>query len=79
MSNSTADTVPVRQLSLDVLDREVRIALQLEALLQHAYGVGGESFRALSDELQDSYLWACADLAEELSDLLQQGTKRHRA
>lgn len=37
----------------------------LRALLMVTYGGGGESFRTYSDNIQDEYLWACADLAGE--------------
>jgi hypothetical protein len=36
---------------------------QLSALMAHAYGESGEAFRNLNDDLQDTYLWHCADVA----------------
>lgn len=42
----------------------------LRALLMVTYGGGGDSFRSYSDEIQDTYLWACTDLAAECVDRL---------
>lgn len=42
---------------------------QLRALLVSIYGGGGESFRGMNDELQDNFIWACADMAEECERL----------
>jgi|LakMenEpi03Aug12_release.lakeMendotaPanAssembly.Ray.scaffolds.fasta_scaffold634776_1 hypothetical protein len=37
----------------------------LRALLLVTYGAGGDTFRTYSDDIQDTYLWACADMADE--------------
>lgn len=54
----------VRQ--IDLLDRATELSSKLKALLAMTYGAAGESFRGMSDELQDEYLWACAGMADEL-------------
>jgi hypothetical protein len=50
---------------------DTRLA-HLSALLEVAYGGGGEAFRGYSDEIQDQYLWACAQLADECRELFAQ-------
>lgn len=47
----------------DKLDTKAR---QLRALLHQTYGQAGDDFRTTSYELQDDYLWACADIADEI-------------
>lgn len=44
---------------IDRLDTRLR---QAEALLMATYGEPGAGFRMLSDELQERFLWAVADL-----------------
>jgi hypothetical protein len=61
-----------RPTSADI-DRAQQLAVQLQALLCHIYGTGGEAFRSLNDTLQDNYLWACADVCEALVDALDAG------
>ena len=51
---------------LDLLNTVNSLSAKLHALLCNAYGEAGESFRGLNDELQDSYLWACTDIAAEI-------------
>ncbi|MBC7617876.1 MAG: hypothetical protein H7293_02600 [Candidatus Saccharibacteria bacterium] len=36
---------------------------QLSALMAHAFGESGRAFRNMNDDLQDTYLWHCADVA----------------
>jgi hypothetical protein len=50
-------------------DRLTKKAAQLAAMLQMTYGAGFDSFHAWSDTIKENYLWACADLAEEISAL----------
>lgn len=47
----------------DKLDTKAR---QLRAMLHRTYGQAGDDFRTSSYELQDDYLWACADIADEI-------------
>lgn len=47
----------------DVVETKAR---QLRALLENTYGGGGEAFRGLNEQLQDHYMWACADMADEI-------------
>ena len=38
---------------------------QLKAMLKITYGASAESFHNYNREIQENYMWACADLAEE--------------
>lgn len=40
--------------------------LQLRALLYCTYGNARETFAQMSDDIQDHYMWACADLAHDI-------------
>lgn len=51
---------------IDLMDQISVLSKKLHALLCNTYGNCGESFRSLNDDLQDVYMWACADLAGEL-------------
>jgi hypothetical protein len=46
-----------------------RKSAHLSAMLALISGEGFTSFNAYSDEIRDQYLWACADLAAEVSAL----------
>lgn len=56
---------------VDAIDKAYSHVSKLEALLQNAYGESGPTFRNLNDDLQDAYLWACADLAASLKAALE--------
>lgn len=56
-------------LSTDDADALSTKAIQLKALLLHTFGNSGEAFRAMNDDAQDSYLWACGDLMKEIAAL----------
>ena len=43
--------------------------LQLEAMLSITSGEQGETFRILSDEIQENYLWACGSFIQEIRQL----------
>ena len=58
-NNATATPKTVSE-QLDYLTAKLA---QLSALMAHAYGESGEAFRNLNDDLQDTYLWHCADVA----------------
>lgn len=47
-------------------------SIKLRALLTSIVGEGGEAFRRLNDEVQDSFLWTCRDMAKELCGLIEQ-------
>lgn len=51
-----------------LMNRVSGLSMKLHALLCNTYGGSGESFRSLNDDLQDSYMWACASLAGELEE-----------
>jgi hypothetical protein len=53
---------------VDDLDSNAR---KLHALLINTFASSGEGFRAMSGELQDNYMWACADLAREMIEKLE--------
>lgn len=42
---------------------------QLAGLLAMTYGEQGDAFRMLSNDLQDSYMWACEMIASEIQEL----------
>lgn len=42
---------------------------QLTALLSMTCGEQGATFRMLSDDLQDAFMWACSMLASEIQEL----------
>lgn len=54
------------------LDRATFAAIKLKAMLENTYGGSGEAFREMNVKLQDAYMWACADLATELMDSIDQ-------
>lgn len=53
------------------LDEASMVAVQLHALLEHTYGCSHEAFHDMSDRLKGNYLWTCANLAEQLSGLIE--------
>jgi hypothetical protein len=56
---------------VDAIDEAFTHISKLEALLQNTYSESGPSFRNLRDDIQDSYLWACADLAAAVKTALE--------
>lgn len=46
-------------------------ARQLRALLYCTYGNACDSFHNMSTEIQDEYLWACADMADAIVQALE--------
>lgn len=61
---------------LDLQDKLDTKARQLRALLHQTYGQAGDEFRTTSPDLQDDYLWACADIADEIWESLRELGKR---
>lgn len=55
---------------LDIIDQLSASLGQLTAMLVTVTGEGLENFRALSQENQDYYLWACQSLSVECSELV---------
>jgi hypothetical protein len=74
MATRTVNTQPApeRTISIDKIDKLGAASAKLDALLACTYGGPGESFRDMSDDLQDNYLWACSDLAGEIKTLVGQ-------
>lgn len=58
------------------LDKISGLSLKLHALLCNTVGEAGESFRNFNDEIQDNYMWACADMAGDLKDAVTQLARR---
>lgn len=55
---------------LDLKDTVDAKARQLRAMLMMTYGEG--SIRVMSEELQDAYMWACADMADDIVAAMNQ-------
>ena len=51
---------------IDALDAKLS---QLSSMLVFTYGCGGSAFRSYTDEIQDNYMWACSNLADECREL----------
>lgn len=49
---------------------------QLRAMLIVIYGESGGAFRRLSNEIQESYIWGCADKAEACAIQAEELTRR---
>jgi hypothetical protein len=56
--------------NLDHQDRIDEIVQKLSAMLTMTCGECGEPFRRMADNIQDNYMWACADMARELQNLV---------
>lgn len=56
---------------VDAIDEAYSHVSKLEALLMNTYSECGPNFRNLNDDIQDSYLWACADLATSIKAALE--------
>ncbi len=52
-------------------DQAAMVSAQLHAMLQHTFGGSREAFHTMGEDHKDSYLWACALLAEELEELIE--------
>lgn len=70
---STKPTVPATKTAamVDAVDAAHTHALKLQAMLQHSYGSSGEAFREMRDDVQDNYMWLCADLANSIIAALE--------
>jgi hypothetical protein len=67
-----AYAVPVDAAPFDLADHLESRLLHLDSMLHMTHGGGGESFRSFSEEIQDSYLWACSETAAECLELVRQ-------
>lgn len=65
------ETVTPRMMAMsaDSAEKLQAVAAKLGAMLNHTFGNSGEAFRCLSDDLQDNYLWACAEMMEEIIEI----------
>lgn len=61
--NSVRPGTPSHGEIIDLAQRITNSLHQLEAMIVHVYGEGGDAFRTLSVNVQDNYLWGCADKA----------------
>ncbi|OAJ61497.1 hypothetical protein A6V36_24300 [Paraburkholderia ginsengiterrae] len=59
-------------------DRIDELVQKLSAMLTVTCGECGEPFRRMSDNIQDNYMWACADMARKLQDLILGTSKANR-
>lgn len=55
---------------MDDFDRLSAVSKQLSALLHMTFGETGDSFRNHSDDIQDNFMWACGDMADEIAKLV---------
>lgn len=51
-------------------NRAYEAALKLRAMLAVTWGDQGETFREMSNELQDCFMWACFDHAVIISEAI---------
>ncbi|KJJ95047.1 hypothetical protein UB44_23305 [Burkholderiaceae bacterium 26] len=65
---ANAGTFNAQEFSLDQLDELVKRSSQLVALLATLRGVGYQSFKVYSEEIQENTLWLAGDLAEQIHD-----------
>lgn len=56
---------------VDAIDLAYTQVTKLEALIQNTFGESGPNFRNLNDDLQDAYMWACADIAASIKAALE--------
>lgn len=65
------ETVPPRMMTMsqESSHKLQILTMKLTALLNHTFGNSGDSFRELDEGIQDSYMWACAEMMEEINDL----------
>ena len=70
---ATKPTAPASKTAamVEAIDSAYAHISKLEALLQNTYSESGPAFRNLRDDIQDSYLWACADLAAAVKAALE--------
>jgi hypothetical protein len=52
----------------DTIDRLNRKSSQLHALIRTTVGLGFQGFDSWNDTIKENFLWACADLAEEVEE-----------
>lgn len=69
MFTSTPGVYAIVGTHLDIEDQLNARILQLEAMLNVTSGEQGETFRMLSDVIQDNYMWACSSAIREIKQL----------
>lgn len=70
MANDTVNPPTLPAVLEEASTRAHILAAKLNALLAFTYGESGDSFRNMSDHLQDEYMWSCSDMAAELKALV---------
>lgn len=58
--------------------RADRYVAQVRALLVNTCGNSRDSFQCLEEELQDNYLWACADMVDRIAEAIEQMDAAHK-
>lgn len=77
-SKMAIDTV--KQDVRDECNNLTRKLAQLKAMLSMTYGDAEETFSGMNDDLRDSFMWACSDMADEchaLSETISATVHRH--
>lgn len=69
MFTSTPGVYAIVGTHLDIEDQLSARILQLEAMLGVTSGEQGATFRMLSDEIPDNYMWACGSAIREIKQL----------
>lgn len=69
--HSDIEQFPKRLTELQILDIVSTKAIHLSAMLNLIRGAGHENFQNYSDEIQESYIWACSDMADEIKKLTE--------
>ena len=59
----------VTQDDIDTRDLLSKKLVQLHAMLMMTYGNARETIDSMSEDLRDSYFWACADMAKDCIEL----------
>lgn len=62
-------TPRVLAMSQDRAEKLQVLTMKLTAMLNHTFGNSGEAFRDMDEGRQDSYMWACAEMMEEVHEL----------
>ena len=68
-SNDNTQSAAESEYTEHPVDELSRKAAQLYAMLVTTYGAGFESFNDYNETIKDNYLWACADLARDITKL----------
>lgn len=59
-----------RIVGIECLDKASELAKQIHAMVCMTFGGAGDSFRAMSDDIQDGFMWAMESKIEEMKFLI---------